>query len=223
MMKMRVILPMFWLLCLPVVAWTQTKDADQPKITITKINGTVPASDAHIVKYYVDDRTPGSDYETGSLHIIYSDKTELVEKLPPKQKSTEDNVVFNEVGITDPKLADDKRTIAWTEQFENCCTSYSIPLVLAIYCSGKNIVEIQQGQMVWNWMFVGGGKRVAAVWGAVHLSEIGDYQLYDPETGHMIEEIIGDKEIEGKDGTVHGVGPDAPAWAKELEKHQNGG
>ncbi len=219
-MKMRVILPMFWLLCLPVTACTQTKDAVQPGISITKIDEAVPANDAYIVKYYVDKTNPGSEYETGSLHIIYSDKTEVVEKLRPRKKSTADNIVFNEEGISDPKVAGDKRTIAWTEQFDNCCTSYSIPLVLAIYRGGKNIVHIQQGLMVWGWMFCDGGKHVAAVWGTVHFSDIGDYQLYDTETGHMIDEVIAEKEVEGKNGTIHGLGPDDPAWAKELEKQQ---
>lgn len=212
-----------WLLCLSAFLCAQSKDADQPKITMTKIAGSVPAKDAEIVKYYVDEAPPESGYETGSLHIIYSDKTEVVERLPPKQEITPDSVVFNEVGLTEPKLAADKRTIAWTEQFENCCTSYSIPLVLTIYSSGKNIAHVDQGQMVWNWMFVEGGKRVAAVWGPVHLSDIGDYQLFDAETGHMIDEVIGDKEVAGKNGTYHGLGPTAPAWAKELEKLQNGG
>jgi|SRR5208282_35196 len=219
-MKMRAILPMFWLLCLPVATCAQTKEADQPKISITKIDGAVPSNDVYIVKYYIDKATPGSDYETGSLHIIYSDKTEVVERLRPKEKSTADNVVFNEEGISEPKVAADKRTIAWTEQFDNCCTSYSIPLVLAIYRSGKNIVHIQQGLMVWDWMFCDGGKRVAAVWGTVHFSDIGDYQLYDTETGHMIDEVIANEEVEGKNGPIHGLGPGAPAWAKELGKQQ---
>jgi hypothetical protein len=221
-MKMKLILPMFWLLCLPV-ARAQTRAADQPKTATTNIAGIEPAKDAYIVKYYVDKAAPESGYETGSLHILYSDKTEVVERLPPRENSTENNIVCNEVGITEPKLAEDKRTIAWTEQFENCCTSSSIPLVLAIYHSGKNIVEIQQGQMVWNWMFVDGGKRIAAVWGPVHFSDIGDYQLYGSEAGQMIDEVLGDKEVEGKNGTIHGLGSDAPAWAKELEKLQNGG
>ncbi len=211
---------MFWLLCLPVAVCSQIKDADQPKISITKIDGIVPANDAYIVKYYVDEAPPGSDYETGSLHIIYSDKTEVVEKLPPKKKSTEDDIVFNEVGISGPKVSGDKRTIAWTEQVENCCTSYSIPLVLAIYRGGKTIVHIQQGEIVWGWMFCDGGNHVAAVWGPVHFSDVGDYQLYDTETGHMMDEVIADKEVEGKDGAIHGLGPDAPAWAKDLEKQQ---
>ena len=211
---------MFGLLCLPVAACAQTEDADQPEITITNIHGTSPPKDAYIVKAYVDETTPGSGYETGSLHIIYSDKTEVVEKLPLKEKSTADNIAFNEEGFSEPKVAGDKRTIAWTEQFDNCCTSYTIPLVLAIYRSGDNIVHIRQGLMVWGWMFCDGGKHVAAVWGTVHFSDIGEYQLYDTETGHMMDEVIANAEIEGKNGTVHGLGPDAPAWAKELGKQE---
>ncbi|MGA9391757.1 MAG: hypothetical protein WBV69_15070 [Candidatus Sulfotelmatobacter sp.] len=216
-MRIGFILVLFWLARLRV-AWTQTNEADQAKITVNKIDGSVPGKDAYIIKYYVDKATSESGYETGSLHIVYSDKTEVVKKLPPKQKRTEDDVAFNEVGIDEPKLAGDKRTIAWTEDFENCCTSYSIPLVLAVYRSGKNIVEVQEGDMVWDWMFFDGGKRIAAVWGAVHLSDIGDYQLNDTETGQVIDEALGNAEIEGKNGTFHGLGSDAPAWAKELEK-----
>jgi hypothetical protein len=208
---------MFCLLWLPVIACAQTKDAAQPKISITKIDGTVPANDAYIVRYFVDEAAPGSGYETGSLHIIYSDKTEVVEKLPPKEKSAANSIVFNEDGISGPKVAADERTIAWTEQFDNCCTSYSIPLALAIYRSGKNIVHIQQGWMVWDWMFREGGKQVAAEWGPVHLSDIGDYQLYDAMTGRMIDAVMANEEIEGKNGKIHGLGPDAPAWARELE------
>jgi hypothetical protein len=208
------------LACLPLSAWTPANSADQPKISTTSIDGKAPAADACIVKYYVEKAAPDSGYETGSLHILYSDKTEVVEKLPAKRKSSEDSDVFNEEGITKARAAEDRRTIAWTEQFDNCCTSYSIPLVLAVYRSGRDIVEIQQGQMVWDWMFVDGGKRIAAVWGPVHFSDIGDYQLYDTETGRMIDEVLANAEVAGKDGTVHGLGPNAPAWAKQLESHQ---
>jgi hypothetical protein len=218
----KVILPMFLLLLFPVAACAQTKEAAQPKIRMTGVDGNVPANDAYIVKYYVDKTTPRSSYETGSLHIIYSDKTEVVEELRPKERSTANNIVFNEEGLTEPKVAADKRTIAWTEQFDNCCTSYSVPLVLAIYRSGKNIVHIQQGWMVWDWMFCDGGKHLAAVWGPIHFSDIGDYQLYDTESGHVIDEVMGDVEVEGKEGTIHALGPSAPAWAKDLEKQQLG-
>ena len=216
-MMIRVILATLWLVYLPLAAWAQPSRADQPKIAITRIDGTVPAADAYIVRCYIDKAAPGSGYETGSLHVVYSDQTEVTERLRPKEKGSKDSVVFNETAFAEPRVGEDKRTIAWTEQFENYGTSYSIPLVLAVYRSGNNIVEIQQGQMVWNWMLLEGGKRLAAVWGPVHSSDIGDYELYDTETGRMIDEVFADAEVAGKNGTVHGLGANAPVWAKQLE------
>lgn len=219
-MILKVAVAMLWMVCLPIAAWGQTGSADPSKVSAKRIEGDVPTKDAYVVRYYVDKAAPGSGYETGSLHVLYSDKTEVIEKLPAKQKSTDKSVVLNEEGITEPRLADDKRTIAWTEQFDNGSTSYSIPLVLAVYRSGKNIVEIQQGQMVWNWMFLDGGKRIAAVWGPVHSSDVGDYQLYDTESGRMIAEVVADAEVGEKNENIHGLRPDAPAWAKVLEKQR---
>jgi hypothetical protein len=115
----------------------QTADGDQPAVKVTEIKVNVPAENAYIIKYYVDEPSPDSGYETGKLHIIYSDKTEVTEKLLPKEKSTEKNIVSNQEGITDVKVAPDKRTIGWAETFDNCGTSCSIPLVLAIYRSGR--------------------------------------------------------------------------------------
>jgi hypothetical protein len=210
-LKKNNVVPALWLLCLSLLAGAQTKDRDQPALRTTKIHGRAPGRRAYIVKYYVDEALPDSGYETGNLHIVYSDTTDVVETLPAKQKSTEDKCVFNEEGITDPRVAPDKRTAGWTENFDNCCTSYSIPEVLALYTSGKRILHIQQGQMVWYWTFRDGGQRLAAVWGPTHGSEVGDYQLYDVKTGRMLSEVYGDLETQS-------LRPDAPEWALETEK-----
>jgi hypothetical protein len=210
-MKRNKVVPVLWLLCFSVLACARTKDRDQPAVSTTRIHGSAPGGDAYIVKYYIDEAFPGSGYETGNLHIVYSDKTEVVEKLRPKEKSTENNIVRNEEGITDPKVAPDRRTAGWTENFDNCGTSYSIPLVLAIYTSGKSILHIQQGQMVWYWTFRDGGKRVAAVWGPTHGPEVGDYQLYDVKTGRMLSEVYGDAKTQS-------LRPGAPEWARQTEK-----
>ena len=196
---------------LPALACAQTTDGDRPTVTETKIHGAVPAGTARIVKYYVDKAEHDFDYDTGNLHIIYSDKTEVIEKVPPKTKGTEKNIVKNQEGIADPAVAPDKRTIAWTETFDNCGTSYSIPLVLAIYQSGKRVLHIQQGQMVWYWTFLDGGKHIAAVWGTTHGQEIGDYQLYDIKTGHMLAEVFGDVDTQS-------LKQNAPKWAQETER-----
>jgi hypothetical protein len=111
-------------------------------------------------------------------------------------------------------VAPDRRTIAWEETFDNCATSYSVPLVLAIYRSGHTILHIQQGQMLWYWTFRDGGKHVAAVWGTTHGPAVGDYQLYDVETGRMVSEVFGDP-------ATQSLGADAPEWAKETERQNS--
>jgi hypothetical protein len=203
------------LMFLSPFACAQTKQREQPAVTTTEIHVSIPRKGAHIVKYYVDQAVPDSGYETGSLHLVYSDGTEIVETLRPKKKSTADNVVFNEEAITDLKVALDKRSVGWTENFDNCCTSYSVPLVLTIYNSGKRLVHIQQGQMVWYWNFRDGGKRVAAVWGPTHGPEVGDYQLYDVKTERKVAEVYGDQNTQS-------LRSDAPEWAKQTEKLLNG-
>jgi hypothetical protein len=71
----------------------------QEGISVTEIQSSAPAETAHIAKYYVDKAAPGSDYETGNLRIIYTDGTEVIEKIPPKEKSTEANTVYNQEGF----------------------------------------------------------------------------------------------------------------------------
>src|SRR5689334_4125317 len=112
-------------LCIPAAL------GDQPTVNVSEIKSKAPAQSAHILKYFVEKPAAGSGYDTGNLHIIYSDQTEIVQSLPPKEKSTEQNTVFNQEGIEDVKVAADKRTIAWAETFDNCCTSYSVPIALA--------------------------------------------------------------------------------------------
>ncbi len=198
---------------LPFALCAQTNN-NQPSITYTDIRGSVPAQTAHIVKYYVD--TPsGSGDETGNLHILYSDKTEVSDTLRPKRQITDESnhVVYNQQGITDVKTASDKRTIGWAETIDNPGTSYAIPYVLAIYQSGKTILHIEQGQMLWFWSFRDGGKHIAAVWGPTHGPEVGDYQLYDARTGRLLSEVFGDP-------TTQSLSADAPEWAKEAEREK---
>jgi hypothetical protein len=213
-MEVKNILIFFCVVILPALAYAQTTDGDQPTVTITKMQGAVPAATAHIVKYYLDKPTPDSGYDTGNLHIVYNDGTEVVENVPPKVKSTITECLINTKGFDDLKLAEDRRTIGWTELFDNCATSYSIPEVLAIYQSGKTVFHISQGQMLWYWTFLDFGKHVTAVWGFTHGPGVGDYQLYDVKTGQMLSEVFGDAETQSLD-------PNAPEWAKQTEQQMN--
>ncbi len=81
---------------LPFSICAQAND-DQPAITRTDIRGSVPAQSAHIVKYYIEALASGSGDETGNLHIVYSDKTEVSDTLRPKRQITDESnhVVYN--------------------------------------------------------------------------------------------------------------------------------
>lgn len=181
-----------------------------PEVTTTEIHGAVPAESAHIAKYYVANAAKGSGYETGDLHILYSDKTEVVETLAPRTEARGDEIVDNEAGFKDVRVADDGRTIAWLKMQDGCCQSYSIPVELAVYHSGNTIMHIDEGQVVWYWAFLEGGKQVVAVWSANHGPFVGHYERYDTATGKLLGEVFGDPRTQSLDA-------DAPAWALQVE------
>ena len=194
-------------LCLLSLAFAQSSNQEGHK--------SRPSSRAYITRYYIEDPNPGSTYETGPLHILFSDGTHVIQDLPPKEKSTENNIVFNQEGFSDVQLAEDRKTIGWAETYDNCCTSYAVPLGVVLYRSGTIVQRIHSAQMVWNWMFVDRGERVAIVWGPTHGPEVGDYMLYNVRTGKLLAEVYGDAETQA-------LKPDAPQWAKRLEERLNG-
>jgi hypothetical protein len=68
--------------------------------------------------------------------------------------------------------------------------------------------------MIWSWMFLDGSRRVAVVCGPTHGPEVGDFRLYDVATGRMRAQAFGEE-------STQELEPDAPAWAKQLEKKLN--
>jgi len=194
-------------------AYSKNSDFDDNRVTESHITSHPPSATAHIQKYEIEEAARGSGYATDKLRIIYDNAQEVIETLPPIHKSTDENHVCNVVGFSDPKVAEDKRTIGWTEkQAGNGCfaTAWTSGEIF-VYRSGRAVLHISQGQMVWFWMFVDGGKHLAAVWGPTHGAEVGDYQLYDAATGKVISEIFGNPDTQS-------LSPDAPEWAKQTEQ-----
>lgn len=204
--------------CLALLALLLCASANdnQPSITYSGITDKLPAYNAHIDRYYVDARPQASEDETGNLHILYSDKTEISRTLRPRRQITDtyNHVMYEQEGIIDVKVAPDRRTIGWAETINNGGTSYAVPYALAVYQSGKTVLHIEQGQMLWFWMFRDNGKQIAAVWGPTHGKEVGDYQLYDTGTGRLLSEVFGNE-------ATQSLGPDAPDWAKAAERENN--
>ena len=173
---------------------------------------TSTSQTAEITKFFIEEPKKDSAFETGPLHIVYGDGTEIVKTLPPLKASTKKETVFNAVGFSGVQLAEDRQTLGWTINIEYCCTSYSIPLTVAVFRHKQVLHTFDQGQMVWSWMFLQGGERVAVVFGPAHGPEVGDYRLYDVTTGKLISQVIGDHDTQA-------LQPDAPDWAKRLQDH----
>jgi hypothetical protein len=61
---------------------------------------------AEITRFFIEEPKKDSVYETGPLHIIYGDGTEIVKALPPLKASTEKEIVYNAVGFSGVQLAE---------------------------------------------------------------------------------------------------------------------
>jgi hypothetical protein len=106
----------------------------------------------------------------GNIHIFDSSSDEVV---PPK--------AGEQVACSSPKIAQDRRTVGWLEDYPNCCTSYPISLGLSIYRNEKVIQHIQpeDNLAIWDWQFVKGGRQVAFWTGPVHGDFKPHFWLYD--------------------------------------------
>jgi hypothetical protein len=199
-------------------AYANNSDLDDNRVTLSHITSHPPLATAHIQKYEIAEAAAGSDYETGNLRITYDNAQQVIEKLPPIQKSTNNSIICNVVGFSDPKVAEDKRTIGWTEKEggSSCFTTYSITGEISVYRSGRTVLHIYGNQVVWFWMFRDGGKHLAAVWGATHGPEYLAYQLYDTSTGKMVAQAFSQPDFGSPD--LESLDAGAPEWARETRQ-----
>src|SRR6266481_1443746 len=129
----------------------------------------------------------------GKVQIQYGDGKKYI--APKEDQQKENNV---------PVIAPDRQTVAWTVNFENCCTSYNIPLTLVVFRSGKIIQRIKPGLMIANWMFVDNGRRIGIYSNTVHGDFGPTYDLYDTTSGKRLKQIRGPLDEK------------SPLWAKQL-------
>ncbi len=129
---------------------------------------------------------------SGSVHVVEGGRDIAV----PKEK--------DQVGSSSVKIADDRKTVAWTAEYENCCTSYSIPLLLVIYRDGRVRQRLGDGLMIYDWKFWDGGKKVAFCTGTVHGDSGGHCELHDAKSGRTLATVTGHMEDR------------FPSWARGL-------
>src|ERR1700739_2129284 len=86
--------------CVSVGAFSQSSK--------THVQTKSTSQTAVITRFFIEEPKKDSGYETGPLHVIYGDGTEVVKTLPPLKSSTEQEMVFNAVGFSGARL-----TRAW--------------------------------------------------------------------------------------------------------------
>jgi hypothetical protein len=110
-----------------------------------------------------------------------------------------------QVGSSLLKVAEDKKTVGWTAEYVNCCTSYNIPLLLVIYRDGRVRQRLGDGLMIYDWRFWDGSRKVAFCSGTVHGEWPGHCELHDAKSGRLLSVINGRL-------TDH-----SPAWVRGLQ------
>jgi len=138
------------------------------------------------------------------LARVFVDKAGAVQLVDNSGHETAGPKVKDQVSAADARLAPDHQTAGWLVEYENCCTSYPVPLTLVIFRKGRIRHEIRPGLMIYAWDFTDGGRRAALCQGTVHGKAEPDCLLFDSGSGKLLE-------------TWRGKGP-APEWAAPLER-----
>jgi len=125
---------------------------------------------------------------TTGLARVYLDAQETVHVVEASGREVLAPKVKDQVSAGDPKLAEDAQTAGWLVNFENCCTSYPIPLTLVIFRDGRIRREIRPGLMIYDWDFRESGGNVALCQGTTHGNVVPNCVLYRALTGKKLSE-----------------------------------
>jgi hypothetical protein len=201
-------------MALPSPTVGRIADGVCPLLPQTKTQDAKSKSGTYIVNAYADEVTARADPlnrcpETDHLHILYSDGAETIRAF---QLGSNASYSFGrQVGFSSIRIASDKQTVGWTEDYYLGLWS-STPLILGIYRNGNVIFRQAVGGAIWYWEFTDSGNRVGVISGPSHGNWCGEYQLYDVGTGKMLSYFHRDR---GDDPCVRSSDPE---WAQQLEK-----
>jgi len=146
--------------------------------------------------------------DEGNLHIYFNNgKDYLISKERGRYSSGED--VLIQEGFENIQLADDGYHLGWLASYMVCAQSYPCTPELAIIDIKKDIKYIvPPNGVIWDWMFINGGKQIVIHHGFPHGDANGVFSLYDTGSG--------DKQAE-----YSSFQNSAPIWVKNLANKYN--
>jgi len=120
----------------------------------------------------------------GNLRILTSEQRTVI---VPKGGSPKAGESFGgQTGFEKAVLSDDRRAVGAQAMFENCCTSYSIPLQLVVYSGGKTH-RFEGGLAIFDWHFADGGRRVVFSQQTVHFACSVHWELRDIASERLLD------------------------------------
>ena len=113
----------------------------------------------------------------------------------------------DQVGFTQVRLSGDRKRLGWVAQFPNCCTSYPVPLQLAVSSENGSVVVFPASQAIFKWNFAKGSKAVVYRQEALHGSAVATYSLGRLKDGKILKTFV------DVPGEAPGANPAAPpSW-----------
>jgi hypothetical protein len=103
-------------------------------------------------------------------------------------------------------IASDGQAVGWLAYYPNCCTSYPIPAKVEVF-SGGTRRTFNPAIVAWDWCFVDGSAKLAALSTTVHGPQNAILQLWDIASGKLLEDFTW-----MEDQTY----PRAPAWVMAI-------
>jgi hypothetical protein len=119
----------------------------------------------------------------GNLQIVTADHKTITVRKGGYARAGE--TFGTQTAFQAPVISRDGRAVGAQAMFGNCCTSYDVPLQLAIRAAGK-IHRFEGGLAIFDWHFVDGGKRVAYSQQIVHFACSVHWELRDIATERLL-------------------------------------
>jgi hypothetical protein len=146
----------------------------------------------------------------GRVHLRWAGKPEQV---APRDRdgyceaSDDETPHCEDAGANQLQISSDRLGVGWVAEYNGCCQSYPLPLVLVIAHNGRIAQRIQPGRPVFDWRFEDGDRLVALYTDTPHFAPMPEFELYDTRTGKQLASWDGPKSSK------------APRWAEPLEKN----
>jgi hypothetical protein len=142
--------------------------------------------------------------ETPDHRLIITTATgeQIVLAKAPALEFEREHVQFGDIAISPDGLA-----VGWLAYFGNCCTSYPIPLRVEAFTNGQR-KTFAAAIAAWDWCFVDGSAKIAALSSTVHGPQNQVLELWDVASLKKIDEF---RWMQDEDH------PRAPEWVLALK------